>query len=287
MTIALLSPSSPTVDADSRLSDLVSRVTHFCGEKVIVMPHAGHSIRFLAGTDVDRASDIMSAFMDSNITSIMTIRGGYGSVRLLDKIDYDIIRRNPKPFWGFSDATALQTALYVMADITGYTGFQAGFLQASVSDDLMQSCLSAMRGKQIEQNGLACLTKGVATGVCVGGTLSVLCGLLGTPYWPDMAGKILVLEEVGEEPYVIDRLLTQLRLAGVWDKVVGVALGDFTDCIAKDAADGCVGDVLSEHFDGMDKPVIRIPYGHRTGKMVVPIGKMVMIDADKGIFKEL
>lgn len=285
MNIALLSPSSPVIGID--VNELTTNLSDVSGKKVVLMPHAGDGVRFLAGTDEDRAADLMKAFIDPKITDIIAVRGGYGSVRLLDKIDYDIIRSNPKLFWGFSDATALQNALYSQSGITGYTGFQAGFLQVSVKSELCREYQSVLAGEKVEQTNLACVTKGQAIGITVGGTLSVLCGLLGTPYWPDMTGKILILEDVGEEPYVVDRFLTQLRLAGVWDKVAGVSLGEFTDCVAKDVADGSVEEVLSEHFRKMNKPVIRIPYGHKTGKMIVPIGKMVMIDADNGVFKEL
>ena len=289
MTIALISPSSPTpgMAPQDSLSDLATKLSVLTADEVVVMPHAGNAVRFLAGADEERAADIMAAFSNPQITAIMTVRGGYGSARVLDRLDYDTIRRHPKPVLGFSDATALQNALFARAGITGYSGFQAGFLQTETPTELQRACLSVLAGQPVEHHGLIGLTHGTATGVMIGGTLSVFCGLLGTPYYPDVTNKIIVLEDVGEEPYVLDRLLTQLRLAGVWEKAAGVALGDFTDCVAKDPADGTVSDVLQEHFGTWSKPVIRIPYGHRTGRMVVPIGKRVLIDADQGILKEL
>ncbi len=288
MSIAIIAPSSPVGMTLKQVHDLGNTLAAKIGQDVIVMPHVTDSMRFAAGTDANRAADVMTAFQNPDVTAILTVRGGYASNRILDKLDYDTICRNPKPVFGFSDTTALQAGLWQRAGITGYSGFQLNFLNRDdIDTKLWTSFMNALNGQPVALQNLSVMTVGVAEGIAVGGTLSVLVGLMGTPYFSDMQGRILIVEEVSEEPYKVDRMLTQLRLAGVLDEVAGIALGDFAACVAKDPSDGTIEDVLNEHFATLPVPVIRVPYGHRNGQTVVPIGKQVRIDADNGTFEEL
>lgn len=281
--IKIIAPSSPAVGLTPEKMRQLAQSFEEIGWQCHLASHTLDSVRFLAGIDEHRARDIMTAFADSSIDAVMTLKGGYGSNRLLDRLDYDEIRKHPKPFLAFSDGTALQNALWTRSGISGWSGFQATFFLNAPSSRLIQSLKNALDCKPFQINGLSCLVTGKATGVSVGGTLSVLTGLIGTPYFPDMSGKILILEEVHEEPYRVDRMLAQLRLAGVFDQIAGVVLGDFSSCIAKDPADGTIEEVLRDYFQNLTVPVATgLPYGHNMDHILIPIGQELTLDTIAG-----
>ena len=280
--IAVIAPSSPAPELTPESLAEMQKAFEALGWHCHLESHTLDALRFLAGTDDDRAADVMKAFTDPAIDAVMTLKGGYGSNRLLDKLDYDLIRCHAKPFFAFSDGTAIQTALLTRAGITGWTGFQAGFFLKNPAARLVHSLEEALADVPFQVGGLKAWTSGTARGVSVGGTLSVLAGLVGTPYFPDMSGKILILEEVREEPYRVDRLLAQLRLAGVFERVAGIVLGDFSTCLAKDPADGTIDDVLGDYFKNLSIPVaVGLPYGHNMDHILVPIGAEVTLDTDR------
>ncbi|MDD3669089.1 MAG: LD-carboxypeptidase [Alphaproteobacteria bacterium] len=242
--------------------------------------------RFLAGSDAVRAQDINAAFADVGVDAIVALKGGYGSPRLLDKIDYDAVRKNPKPFFGFSDITALQLALYARAGLPSQTGFIANYALKPLPPLLRRTLPSALKNEAQTFARLKPMAGGRAQGILVGGTLTLIETLVGTPYLPDMRGKILLLEDVGEEPYKIDRMLTHLRLAGVFNQIGGLVLGQWEKCVAKDKADGTIAAVLRDHFARAPFPVIAgFPYGHAPDHVVVPIGAAAALDADKGTLR--
>ena len=285
--IALIAPSSPapelTPETLSALSDMFADM----GLQIHLGSHALDSDRFLAGSDADRAADIMHAFSDDSIDIVMTIRGGYGSPRLLDKLDYDILRQNAKPLWSISDGTALQTALYTCAGVTGYSGLQALFLLNPKNKQLLETAALAFQNNLPDIPIRKIFSSGHAEGIMLGGNLTVFTALLGTPYFPDMTDKILVIEDINEYPYRIDRLLAQLRLAGVFHKIKALVLGDFSGCLSKDPADGTVEEVFHDYFTGSPFPVVQINYGHRNRETVVPIGKRVILDSNLGIIRTI
>jgi len=232
--------------------------------------------RFLAGADVGRAADIMSCFRDPDVCGIICARGGYGSMRILDQLDYGLIAANPKFLLGFSDLTALQLALLRRSGLVTFTGATAATdFPASGPGPLLERSLDiAFRGKPLAVDGLEPLRPGTAEGPLVGGCLSLITRLLGTPYMPDLRGAILFLEDVHEEPYRIDRMLTHLRLAGVFERVAGVVFGGFCDCLAKDPDDGTVADVLAELPRHVTGPVVTgLAYGHGQDRYVLPLGR--------------
>lgn len=278
--MAIISPSSPTKEID--IQKITDHLKNY-GYEPVFGQAAFETNRFLAGIDEVRADDIMWAFIDKSIDAIMTLRGGYGSARLLDKIDYKFIAKHKKPFFGFSDTTALQLALWKKSKLVSYSGMQASFLQDKINIGLEKTFESALLGKKISWQGLTPVTKGKTKGRLIGGTLSLITSLIGTPYEPNFKKAILVLEDVGEQPYQIDRMLTQLRLAGVFDKISGVVLGDWHKCISKDQNDGDITAVLSEHFSQLSIPVVKdFPYGHGIKSTVFSIGSKVRLDANKG-----
>ncbi|MGN1062885.1 MAG: LD-carboxypeptidase, partial [Alphaproteobacteria bacterium] len=189
-------------------------------------------------------------------------------------------------FFGFSDITALQLSLWHKASLISYSGIQGSFMEKPLSQTmytLFQACLAH---EPITFTGMSPVTKGTASGPLLGGTLTLTAGLIGTPYMPDFTGALLVIEEVGEEPYRIDRLLTQLRLAGVFNQVGGIILAGFHNCVSKDPADGTIEQVLSDHFNHSAVPVIRdFPYGHGINQAIFPIGVRAELNADKGVLK--
>ena len=285
--IALIAPSSPAPELTPDSLAFIQNRFADIGYRIHLESHALDSIRYLAGSDRDRADDIMRAFTDPEIDVVMTVRGGYGSPRLLDRLDYDLIRQNEKPFWTISDGTALQTALLTRAGISGYSGMQALFLLNPKNDTLFQTAGAALQGNLPDIPIQQTQVPGFVTGTAVGGNLTVFEGLLGTPYFPDMTDKILVLEDINEQPYRIDRMLTHLRLSGALDAVAGIVLGDFSACLSKDPADGTVEDVFDDLFHDFSKPVVHIHYGHRNRKTVFPIGKSVLIDTEQGLIREV
>lgn len=279
--MAVLSPASPSITYDK---EAVKKALHEFGYTPVYGKNAFKSDRFMAGTDAGRAADLMTAFTDPSIEAILCIRGGYGSGRILDKLDYKKIAKNKKPLFGLSDITALQLALWHKSQLVSFSGIQASYLEKPMNEVLTETFRAALNHEYVTFENLPPLVKGTARGTLIGGTLSLIVSLMGTPYMPDLTGAVLVIEEVGEQPYHIDRMLNQLALAGVFDKVSGVVLASFHKCVSKDEADGTVEDVLLERFKKLNKPVVyNFAYGHGPDKSVFPIGAHVTLDATKGI----
>lgn len=243
------------------------------GYDIVFAPHLFCQNRFLAGTDEERAADLTAFFADKTVDYILQAGGGYGSARLLDKLDYDFIKAHKKPVIGLSDTTALQCALIAKADLTCYSGF---LLKKRFNDYEIPSSLSdliAHSDVSFEIN-----ETGFAQGRLVGGCFSLVASLIGTPYLPDMTNAILVLEDLNEEPYAIDRMFQHLHLAGIFAKVSAVVFGNFWDCLAKDSADGLIDDVLAEWTDKIGKPVFTgLNYGHQPYSGVLPFGAKATI----------
>lgn len=245
--------------------------------------------RFLGGRDVERADDIMDCFMDDEIKAIFTARGGYGSMRVLDKLDYDVIRENPKAIIGFSDTTALHMGINAKTGLVGYSGISLGFdfkVAKGLAKQNKKSLSNLLEHKSFEVKGGKCQIEGQAEGRLLGGCLAVFVYLLGTEYCPDFTDSILLIEDVDEEPYAIDRMLQQLRLAGVFDKVRGVVFSKFTNCESKDIHDGTIEQVIDDICSNLKVPVIRdFPYGHVKERYSLPLGAVVKIDAEKATLK--
>lgn len=285
-TIRIVAPASPCVGLHKKDLEKIKSAFLKRGFDVIWSDAIFAQERFLAGSDDIRANDFNAAFADPRTDIVMALRGGYGSPRLLDKIDYNRIKKTPKPFFGFSDLTALQLALYAQSGLPGWTGFNANFLLKPLAQLTKKTLPQALKNEDMTFTKLKSLTGGHAQGTLIGGTLTLVETLIGTKYLPDMRGKILLLEEVGEEPYKIDRMLTHLRLAGVFDKIAGLVLGQWEKCVAKDKADGTVAQVLRDCFARAAFPVIvDFPYGHKRNHVVLPVGTHAALDADAGTLR--
>jgi len=275
-TIGIVSPSSP-VERNALTQGL--RYLEEKGFKIQFGKHAYDVDRFLAGTDQDRVNDIMDFYRDPTIKAIFASRGGQGSQRLLPYLKCDVIRQNPKALVGFSDTTALQLGILNLTGIISYTGYT---LTVELNDLLDSSLSSCLMGKPYTIEGGTFVHGGSAKGPLIGGNLTLLTALLGTPFQPDFKGAILLIEEVGIEPYHVDCMLSHLDLTGVFQQVAGVVLGQFEECVSKHKNSGTVTDVIQDWVSRLSIPcLIDFPHGHGKMKSALPIGGMVFLDADK------
>lgn len=228
--------------------------------------------RFSAGTDESRLEELYQMYEDKSVHYIFQAQGGYGATRLLNKIDWNRLKKNPKIMIGLSDTTALQNAIFAKTGIPGYTGF---ILKKRFSNyEIPQSLLDLLNHKDVSYDLMGDAQVSVQ-GTLVGGCLTLVDALIGTPYMPKLDGAILILEDIHEKPYVIDRLLTHLENAGVFNKVSAVVFGVFLDCISSTVTDGTIEEVLDEWKVRIKKPVFtNFNYGHHYGSDVWPIGKI-------------
>lgn len=247
------------------------------GSSVKADPHG-----YLAASDEFRAWDVEQMFVDGTIDGIIAVRGGYGSSRILNILDYEKIGANPKPFIGYSDITALLTAIQGR---TGLITFHGPNLTTDMNEFTLKYFKSQLMGGQAagvidipDDVEAACVRPGQAEGRLVGGNLSLLCSGLGTPYEVDTFNRILFLEDLNEPPYKIDRMMTQLKNAGKLEKACGILLGSFTDC-------GDVMHIFDDIFGGLDVPVLYLPvFGHDTYKLTIPEGAMAELDSGGHVF---
>lgn len=232
---------------------------------------------YLAGGDSERAAALNEAFQDPEVRAIFCARGGYGSARLLPLLRDDLVAADPKVVFGFSDITGLLAGLFRRCGLVAFHGPVAATFSGDRAErrrlgELLFSDRVPVLG------GGRTLQPGKAEGPVVGGNLSVLCGLLGTPFFPETEGCILFLEEVNEPLYKIDRMLTQLRLGGILDRVVGVALGNLTGC-------GPAGDVEDLVRERLNRPHIPLaaglPAGHGPVNLPFPLGLPAVLDGER------
>lgn len=289
-TIGLITPSSPMMPG--RLEAGIPYLEKK-GFKVKLGKYIKNANRFLAGTDQDRAQDVMDFFKDEEVRAILAIGGGYGSQRIIALLDYDVIRKNPKAVIGFSDTTGLQLALLKMAGLISYTGFiladtQKEGVPCEPDPFIEKTLMSCLMGESYSITEGEMAQPGIAEGHLIGGNSDLVVALQGTPYQPDYRSNILLIEEVRLEPYKVDAMLSHLALSGVFNQVAGVIFGQFEKCIAKyfPERDGTVDDVINEWSSRLAVPCIKnFPYGHGVRRCVLPIGKRVTLDADSGTVK--
>lgn len=241
---------------------------------------------YLAGPDRVRARDIMDMFGDERVGAILCTRGGYGSARLLDMLDYELIRRYPKILVGFSDITALSLAMFTHAGLVTFAGpmvapdFGSSILPA-VEDAFWNMLCVRHETFRFSGGQERTLARGKAEGLLLGGNLAVFCSLIGTPYMPDLRKAILFFEEVGEDVYRIDRMFRQLKQAGILDHAAGVLLGSFTGIPDTDSRRE-LETVFREYLLPLHIPVLtNFPFGHIADKYTIPIGARVRLDADQ------
>ena len=286
--IGLIGASSPI--SQDRIEPSIKAMEDLGFEVVL-----GESCRgyhgFLSGSDELRAKDINEMFKDKSIKGIFAIRGGYGAARLLDMLDYKMIKKNPKVFAGYSDVTALHNVLNEKCKLITFHTPMASGLCKSVDEYTMDfynrnifSNEPLGKLKNPEGQEIKTLAPGKAKGKLVGGNLSLVVSSMGTPYELDTKGKILFLEDVGEYPYRIDRMLLQLKQCGKFKDAAGIILGAWTDCKANEGDNSLsLMEVFEELIKPENKPTIyNVVCGHCMPTMSLPLGAIVKINADKG-----
>ena len=295
-TVALIAPASAPIDAgDIDLS--IARLRDM-GFKVQLGRHARKRHGFLASQDRERAGDLLRAFTDRKAKGIFCVRGGYGTARLLPLLDYQAIHSHPKVLVGFSDITSLHCALLKKSGLISFHGPMTAsslikkdfpkFSRDGLWRTLTEPAAPGSICQGYRQKTVSIIRGGKVSGELIGGNLSVLCTLIGTPYEPVFRNRILFLEEVDEKPYAIDRLLTHLLNAGILRQLAGVAVGLCHGCVDPKAGRAAeyrqtLEDVLRDRLSPLKVPVvIGLPFGHGPHNATLPVGGRATLDADKG-----
>lgn len=298
-TVGLISPSAATPD---RIQfDFARETMEALGLKVKFGEHLRERRGHLAGADANRAADLNRMFADPEVKAIICLRGGSGAARILSLIDYKSIAAHPKPIVGYSDITALHCAIHSQTGLITFHGpngtgswnsfnanqFRQVFLDQSVmtyenevvkTDDLV-----------VKQNRIQTLHPGVVRGRLLGGNLTVLASLSGTPYYPDFKDAVLFVEDVEEDPYRIDRLMSTLALNGTLSKIKGFIFGQCTDCNPGGGYGSLTLDeILDDYILPLNIPAYRgAMIGHIPRQFILPFGADVEIDASQGVIRML
>ena len=278
--VALVAPAGP-LRGESDLQRAMENVRSF-GWDPTVSSNALARDGYFAGGDAHRAGELNRAFNDDSIDAIWCLRGGYGTMRILDALDYDALVRRPKPVIGYSDITALHAAVATRSGITSFHGPTArAELTPFSRDSLRRAVVEGCDPCGVATDALM-LRSGRVEGRLAGGNLALLAALVGTPYAPRLAGCILVLEDIDEAVYRVDRMLRQLLLSGMLDGVRAIAFGACTNC-PEAADDGArrLDDVIGEVADILAVPAVSgIPVGHIADQWTVPLGVNAVLDTD-------
>ena len=314
-TLGLIAPAS--APPNPRVLDRAVDVLGALGFKVKLAPNVRRRRGYLAGTDRERASDLMRMFTDPRVHGILCVRGGYGTARLLPLLDYRVIRDRAKVFVGYSDITSLHCAFLTQAKLISFHGpmLNSDLSSADLPTFTRQSFLRTLSQPRPRPKGhprpigwgegrgegspvsitegyrgktVKILRRGVAHGQLIGGNLSLLCTTIGTPWQPPFRGRILFFEDVGEPPYRFDRMLTHLLNCGLLQQVAGIAIGLNADCADPHAgrtkeSRPTLAEVLQERLLPLKIPVVTgLPFGHVRHNATLPVGANVTLDAQRG-----
>lgn len=290
-----MAPAGPLLERDD-----LARAEALCralGYEPVLGRNTAQHQGYFAGTDEQRLADLNAALGDPEVAAVWCIRGGYGTTRILDRLDFDALARRPKPVMGYSDITAVLNAV---TRRTGLVTFHAPMARVSMPpfsrwhfERVLGSAEPAGRLGRLpdppdvllpRDNRIATLHGGVAEGPLAGGNLTLLQCLIGTPHFPDLDGAILFLEDVGEDLYRVDRMLAHLRMAGALERLAGIAVGRFTE-LKRAMNDGALGfdEVLANYFLPLGIPVAYgFPIGHIDDQWTLPLGVRARLDAGTG-----
>ncbi len=269
------------------------------GFKVLRGKHIFDRYGYLAGKDEDRAADINEMFGNKKVDAIMAMHGGWGCARILPLLDYELIKKNPKIFIGYSDITALLLGIYSQTGLVTFHGPVGSATWNAFSVDYFKNTLiegNATKMTNPVRKGDALvpmddriytINSGKATGKLIGGNLTVLSHILGSKYVPDFKGAILFIEDVQEETYRIDRMITQLKLAGILGQISGFVFGKCTNCPPSNGYGALtIEDIFEDHIKPLKIPAFSgAMIGHIKDKFTVPVGIEATIDADEGTIK--
>jgi muramoyltetrapeptide carboxypeptidase len=292
-TIGLISPGSYITGQE--LNDSIKNLNEL-GFNVVYTNNILLQNGYFAGTDEERASDVNQMFSRNDVAGIVCTRGGYGCTRILPLLDYTVIKSNPKVFIGYSDVTSLLYGIYKETGLvcfhgpvgtSTYNDFTIDYFRKTVMNP-EENLILINPEPESEDDEYKPLTinSGVATGELIGGNLSVVVSLIGTPYDVDTRNKIIFLEEMEEDPYRIDRMLTQMRMAGKFEGAAGIALGVFKDCkpSPKSSFDSSftLVEVLNNRLSDLNIPVVYgMSFGHLKNKFILPVGIKAELDSSR------
>lgn len=292
--IALIGTSSPTID--ERIQPAIKAMEDL-GLEVVLGESVTSKHGYLSGKDEIRAADINKMFKDESISGIFVIRGGYGSARLLDMLDYKMIKKNRKIFVGYSDVTALHNAINQKCNFITFHGPMPATEFYKDVDSYTMDCFKEnifqynSSGVLVnpEDKEIKTLVNGIAKGRLVGGNLTLVCSSMGTPYEIDTKGKILFLEDIDEYPFRIDRMLLQLKQCGKFKDASGIILGAWTDCIAPNPEKSLsLIEIFEELIVPENKPTIyNFACGHCLPTMTLPLGAKIKMNAKNHSIKIL
>jgi len=297
--VALIAPATVTYDRVD--VDIATEALEALGLRVVPGRHLLDRFGYFAGTDQERADDFNRAFEDQTIRGVFALRGGWGASRMLPFVDFNLVAVQPKVLIGYSDITTLINAVYSQTGIVTFHGpnalspwseFSTQSMRSIVFEGkapLMRNPVEKGDSLAVRNNRTQTIVPGRASGHLIGGNLTLFTGLLGTSYFPNPRGAIIVLEEVGEYIYRCDRMLSQLALAGVFDDAAGVVFGGFTDCNPSGGfGTFSLNDIFNQHIKPRNIPCFSgAAFGHVNSKHTIPIGSKAEIDADIGFIKML
>lgn len=297
-TVGLITPSTAVTDPEDLIT--VERTVRYFG----LVPKRGKNVAkrtgYLGGSIDERLEDLHAVFSDPAVKGVFAIRGGYGSGQLLPDIDYDLIKSNPKIFVGYSDITAMHLAIFRMTGMVTFHGpvpvsAFTDYTQAAYRKALFDTAPLGVLTNPPETNDLRPkhmlrpVRPGKATGRLIGGNLSLIAATMGTPYEIDTRGRILFVEDIEEQPYSIDRMLTQLRLAGKLQQAAGIIFGECRDCTPREFQPAfpegtfTTPEVVDRILGDVKVPVLSgLTIGHTPDQLTLPIGVMAELDAGLG-----
>lgn len=291
MTIGIVAPASPV--HPRQLRDGIAFFESL-GLRVVLGRFLNSGTGYLAAPDKDRAAELMDFLLRPDIDAVVCARGGYGVLRILPLVDFTALEQCTKPLIGYSDITALLIALYQRTGLITFHGPMASSEFDTTTAGSFQATLFRFESEHISQAEMQLtysderflpIVEGSADGILLGGNLSVFCSLLGTPFEPDTRDCILFFEDVGEEPYKVDRLLMQLALAGKFDGIRGMILGAFTKQSPNsretdtDQTGTAIAAIAAEHCQPRQIPLlVNVPIGHVRSKLTFPIGVRASMD---------
>lgn len=286
--LSLVAPSGSTTDR-ARV-DASIRALEAMGFRVSAGKHCAETYGYLAGSDQDRASDLMAAFLDPDTEGVVCLKGGYGAMRILPLLDFPAIADHPKPFWGYSDVTALHLALRKETGLrTVHAPMPSSDMVPEFHPDSLASLEEALFGREYPRRienpdgtPLSCIVPGIAEGELVGGNLSLMAATMGTPWEIEPEGRIILIEDVDEAPYRIDRMLCHLALAGVFKRCAGIVVASWTRCLPGEGKRSLsIPEIIGDIVAPADKPLVMgLAAGHCSPTLSLPLGTSYRLDAE-------
>jgi muramoyltetrapeptide carboxypeptidase len=291
-TIGFISPAG--ILFDENLFENMQKVMESMGFKVQFGKNVKNRYGYLAGTDEERANDLNQFFSDPEINGIVTVRGGWGSNRILNLVNYNVIRENPKIFCGFSDITALHLSIYKNTGLVTFHGPNGNSDWTLFTRDHFKKLITGKNPKPLlenpgrEKHNIHTIQPGTASGKLLGGNLTLITSLIGSSYLPDFTGAILFLEDVGEDVYKIDRMMSQLKLSGILKTINGFVFGKCTNCKESQPISFSLVEVFEHYLKPLGIPSFSgSMISHEPNNFTLPVGIMAQMDAAKGTIQLL